>query len=84
MLYAYDQPFFVIDTYTKRIFSRLGFLKIEDEYEKYQSLFHTKLEKDVKLYQEYHALIVEHAKKHCKKTPECKNCPITSVCKKFI
>jgi len=40
------------------------------------------LPKDKETYKQYHALIVEHAKKHCKTKPICKNCPITKLCKK--
>lgn len=80
LLYAYDLPFFVVDSYTKRIFSRLGLIK-SNKYEVFQDFFHKNLSKDFKLFNEFHALIVEHAKKFCKKTPECSNCPLKKVCK---
>lgn len=82
LLYAYGQPYFVVDAYTKRIFSRLGLCGKKDGYEQVQGIFHDSLPKDPALYNEYHALIVELAKKHCKKTPECQGCPLEKNCKK--
>jgi endonuclease-3 related protein len=84
LLYAYKKPVFVIDTYTKRIFSRLGFIKETNSYDKIQELFHYKLERDYKLFNEFHALIVEHAKQHCKKRPECEDCCLNEICKNHI
>lgn len=74
LLYALEKPIFVIDAYTKRIFSRLGYLAEHASYDEWQSLFHSKLKKDVKIFQEYHALIVEHAKQFCNKKPKCDVC----------
>ena len=79
LLYAYNKPVFVIDAYTKRIFSRLG-IKLND-YDEYQEYFHKNLPKDYKLFNEYHALLVELAKKHCKTKPICENCPLINECK---
>ncbi len=79
LLYAYSIPIFVIDAYTKRIFQRLGF-KFKD-YDDLQEKFHEALEKDFKVYQEYHALLVEHAKRFCKVKANCNDCPLKSLCK---
>ncbi len=78
LLYAYNEPIFVIDAYTKRIFFRIGFK--EESYEKLQNLFMKNLSKDAKLFNEYHALIVELAKEHCRTEPECRNCPLNQIC----
>ena len=94
LLYACGKPEFVVDTYTKRIFSRLFFSGNRtntkniskspktnwDKYEKVKRFFEDNLPKDVKLYQEYHALLVEHAKRFCKKEPECGGCPLLDLC----
>lgn len=82
LLYAYDEPVFVVDAYTKRIFSRIGICNEDTGYGKVQALFHENLEMDAELFNEYHALIVEHAKRHCRKTPVCDGCPIIELCKK--
>ncbi len=81
LLYALGQPFFVVDAYTKRIFFRLGVLKSEKtDYDDVQQIFHRHLPKDVYIYNEFHALIVETAKNYCRKTPLCKACPLLSIC----
>src|SRR3989338_5603105 len=69
LLYAYNKPFFVIDAYTRRIFERLGHSC--RTYDEWQEVFKKKLPNNPKIFDEYHALIVEHAKSHCKKIPEC-------------
>lgn len=81
LLYAYNKPIFVIDAYTKRIFKRIGFK--ERSYKELQELFHKNLPQDHRLFNEYHALIVELAKRNCKKIPICSNCPLNGVCKKL-
>lgn len=80
LLYAYNVPTFVVDAYTKRIFSRLGFVKKEEEYGLVKLFFEKNMKKDFKIYQEVHALIVEHAKRFCKNTPECNSCVIRCDC----
>ncbi|MEM4272710.1 MAG: hypothetical protein QXH30_03905, partial [Candidatus Bilamarchaeaceae archaeon] len=81
LLYAYDKPVFVVDAYTKRIFSRVGLCRKSSGYEKVQELFHRNLEKDAELFNEYHALLVEHAKRFCRKKPECRGCPLSGICR---
>ena len=84
LLYAYKMPSFVVDAYTKRIFSRIGEIKKDEDYDKVKSVFEKNLKKDFKIYQEYHALVVEHAKRYCQKTPICEKCIIKDECKKII
>jgi len=79
LLYAYNQPYFVVDAYTKRIFQRIRF-KYEN-YESFQELFHKNLPKNTRLYQEYHALIVTLAKTSCRTKPLCKNCTLRQICR---
>jgi len=64
LLYAYFQPTFVVDTYTKRILSGHGLIDETWSYTQIQDLFQSSLAPDVTLFQEYHALIVAHAKVH--------------------
>ena len=78
MLYAAEKPIFVVDAYTKRIMSRVGYT--EDTYEKLQKLFMENLELNEKLFNEYHALFVEFGKNYCKKNPLCNGCPINTMC----
>ena len=79
LLYAFNQPEFVIDLYTKRIFERLGLIK-DKSYLETKELFEKNLNKEVNLFQEYHALIVEHAKRFCQKQPKCNDCPLKKEC----
>jgi endonuclease-3 related protein len=81
MLYAGNKPFFVVDAYTKRIFARLGLIAGSEEYEEVRNFFQDNLPKKTGLYNEYHALIVELAKKHCRKEPVCGDCPLSNICK---
>lgn len=69
LLYAYHQPEFVVDTYTRRIMSHLQIVDEKISYLELKNLFTNNLPVDVTLYQEYHAIIVEHAKKHYSKKP---------------
>jgi len=80
LLYAYNQPVFVIDAYTRRIMSRLKLCKENTSYEELQNLFHQNLKKDYSLFNEYHALLVEHAKQYCRVKPLCNDCPLRKMC----
>jgi len=82
MLYAFNEPHFVVDAYTRRIFSRLGLVDGRASYEEIKQLFEKNLPRDVYIYQEYHALIVEHGKRFCKKNPDCKRCCLSDICGK--
>jgi endonuclease III related protein len=83
LLYTYNKPYFVIDAYTKRIFSRLGIIRADD-YQEIQEIFEKNLPQDPKLFNEYHALIVNLGKNICKKKPLCKECPLNNICKHNI
>jgi len=80
LLYAAKKPIFVIDAYTKRIYSRVFNIKKELRYDELQQIFMKKLDKDEKLFNEYHALLVELGKNICKKKPLCNRCPISNMC----
>ena len=69
LLYAYHKKEFVVDAYTKRIFSYLNFINQKDSYNKVKKLFEDNFEGDVNEYQEFHALIVEHAKRYYTRKP---------------
>lgn len=81
ILYAFKKPSFVIDAYTKRIFSRLGVCKKDCKYDELQDIFHKSLPADTELFNEYHALIVEHAKRFCAKKPNCTDCFLRKECR---
>lgn len=78
-LYAFDKPVFVVDAYTARIFGRHGMLEPGCGYQDIQDMFHASLEKDPPLFNEYHALIVQLGKDHCKRKAVCTGCPLEDL-----
>ena len=78
LLYAGSMPVFVVDAYTKRIFSRHRLIRDQASYHEVQALFMHHLSRDVKLYNEYHALLVAVGKTYCRSTPRCSSCPLRS------
>jgi len=80
LLYAFQRPVFVIDAYTRRIFSRLGMVSGDESYEVLRMGFESALEADAGLFNEYHALIVCHAKQFCNKKPRCTGCLLATQC----
>ena len=79
LLYAGAYPVFVVDAYTKRIFSRIGLIEEGYSYHQVQEFFMNNLERDRQLFNEYHALIVRHAKEYCRTKPLCKGCPLVDL-----
>lgn len=77
LLYAAQKPVFVVDAYTYRMLTRHGLIGQETDYAEMQELFMDTLPADVKLFNEYHALIVRLGKEYCKKSrPRCRECPL--------
>jgi len=77
LLYALGRPVFVIDAYTKRMCGRHGIRRTG--YEGYRAFFEKNLPKEVELYKEFHALIVELGKRYCRKKPVCEGCPLRAL-----
>ena len=73
LLYGWNKPWFVVDAYTRRIFSHHGVVEMKERYSSIQQKFHSALEplyegeERIRVYQEYHALIVQHAKLYFRK-----------------
>jgi endonuclease-3 related protein len=94
LLYAFDRPVFVIDAYTRRIFSRLGLVAADSGYEALRSWFEATLTRSLsrvvrasgrhdlqlQVYNELHALIVVHAKDICRPRPACAQCCLRRHC----
>lgn len=81
ILYAANKPSFVVDAYTRRIFSRLGFVNDGINYENLKKFFESNLPEDLEIYKEFHALIVELGKNYCRRKPICDECPISYNCR---
>jgi len=84
LLYALDRPVFVIDAYTRRLLVRMGLATGRESYEALRRGFERVLSPDVALFKQYHALLVEHAKSVCRKSPACESCCFASDCLKRI
>ena len=79
LLYAFGFPSFVVDAYTMRLCGRYP-LDAGEDYHGVKSFFERHLERDVLLYNRFHALIVINAKAHCRKKPLCAGCPLYDSC----
>ncbi len=91
LLYAFEKPIFVVDAYTRRIFSRIGLIRGNEEYDEIRGIFEGEIKKEIRdkeklleVFKEYHALIDELAKNICKKEPKCKECPLKGVCNVYV
>ena len=88
LLYAFERPVFVIDAYTRRLFSRLGMISADEGYESLRASFEENLSNQATIpnkymFNEYHALIVIHAKTVCRKKPICNSCCLNAYCPSF-
>lgn len=68
LLYAFNKPIFVIDTYTRRVAERHLGVDGKVHYDILQKIFMDALPPDVIVYNEYHALIVALCKASCHKS----------------
>jgi len=69
LLYACERLHFVVDAYTKRLVRHMGLDRkfgLKMDYESLRKFFEKNLPKDVSLYKEFHALIVEWGKREAK------------------
>ncbi|OQA56179.1 MAG: endonuclease III [Candidatus Omnitrophica bacterium ADurb.Bin277] len=76
LLYALGKRSFVIDAYTKRIFSRHRLMQEDGDYDDWKAVFEKALPRRVGLYNDFHAQIVRLAKEFCGTAARCHNCPL--------
>jgi len=79
LLYAGGHPVFLVDAYTIRVGRRIGLFDAE-AYDAVQRHFEESVPRDLRVYQEYHALFVRHAVTLCRPTPKCDACPLQEMC----
>jgi endonuclease-3 related protein len=79
LLYALERPVFVVDAYTYRIATRHQLIEPQCDYEQLRSLFEDNLQDDVKMFNEYHALLVRAGKEFCRPRARCANCPLEKL-----
>ena len=78
LLYAGKKPSFVADAYTRRILGRHGWISPDAGYAETQAFLHCHLPEDADLFNEFHALLVETAKRCCHATEAlCGECPLS-------
>jgi endonuclease-3 related protein len=80
LLYAFERPVFVIDAYTRRLFGRLGLFNGNEDYDTMRFAIESVLGPETALFNEYHALIVHHAKEVCRVRPRCGDCVLRDRC----
>jgi endonuclease III related protein len=79
ILYGYEKPVFVVDSYTARVCGRHGLIGPEAGYDEISRMFSENLCENSQFFNEFHALLVKLAKEHCKRKPACKSCPLEDL-----
>jgi len=86
LLYGYNQLQFKVDAYTKRVLTELGLIDKKAKYHEIKLLMENSLKEAVEdkrellaIYQEYHALIVNHAKEFYSKKPYAVGCFLKDI-----
>lgn len=81
LLYAFERPRFVADAYALRILARYGMIETGSDYEAVRAGIEAAGPDDAVFYNELHALLVAHARRHCHKSaPDCAACPLNRRC----
>lgn len=81
LLYALGHPVFVVDEYLRRVVVRHTLAPAKASYTQLQQLAETSFSSDAvetraTHFNEFHALIVETGKRHCRRKPDCTGCPL--------
>jgi endonuclease-3 related protein len=76
LLYAARRPVFVVDAYTRRLVERHGWGAPGEPYDAVARRFTDHLPASTPLFNEYHALLVQLGKAHCKARAQCEGCPL--------
>jgi endonuclease III related protein len=81
LLYALGQPAMVVDEYLRRVVVRHELLPPSSKYNEIQMLAESVFQDDpvatrTQHYNEFHAVIVQVGKNHCRRVPRCETCPL--------
>lgn len=79
LLYAGGRASFVVDAYTLRVLRRHFLVEDGVKYDVVRAMFHAALPADPKVFNEYHALLVQLGKRHCRRTAICEGCPLADL-----
>lgn len=80
VLFAARKPAFIVDAYTTRIARRVGLVPDRATRHALRAVFLGALPPDADTMRAAHALLVTHAKMHCRATPCCSGCPLAARC----
>lgn len=69
LLYAYRKVEMVVDAYTRRILAHLSMVPPDIDYDHLKAFCAGNLPENLIVYQEFHALLVEHAKNYYRRRP---------------
>ena len=84
LLYAAQKPVFVVDVYARRVLARHGIIENQSRYSEIQRLIEGHFVATsnngslIANLNEFHALLVEVGKRHCRKQARCAGCPLES------
>jgi len=77
LLYAGRHAVFVSDAYTRRVLARHQLLPATADYESAREFLHQHLPPNESMFNEFHALLVEVAKRYCRRqVAHCESCPL--------
>jgi endonuclease-3 related protein len=84
LLYALGQPIMVVDEYLRRLVTRHGLMHERASYSEMQKLAHDAFVDDdaascAQHFNEFHALVVELGKQHCRRQAQCDGCPLSKA-----
>lgn len=80
LLYAGGYPVFIADSYSRRIYVRIGRVEDTVSYAQLQALVTAESPMETAFFNEFHALLVRHAVTSCRKVPRCAECPLREWC----
>jgi endonuclease-3 related protein len=77
LLYAGEQPVFVVDAYTTRVLRRHRLIRRRATYDEVQQFAMREWPASARIYNEFHALLVAVGKRYChRRKPDCHNCSL--------
>lgn len=77
LLYAGRHEVFVVDAYTRRMLGRHGWISVKAKYDEVRRIFEGQFRGNVRIFNEFHALIVNTGKRWClARDPKCDECPL--------
>ncbi|MCX7025790.1 MAG: DNA repair protein [Spirochaetes bacterium] len=80
LLFGFGVPVFIADAYARRTFGRIGLIAADTGYKECRTFTMDGMRVDAGTYGEFHALIVENGKRHCRSKPVCDRCPLIPFC----